>query len=551
MANLMKYPSPLFLFMSFALVFPSLCAPEDQITSCLTTHDINNFTTLPSTKKDDDSKTYYKILDFSIQNLRFTEPTIAKPLAIILPESLDELVKSVMCCREGLLEIRVRCGGHSYEGTSSVANDGAPFVIIDMMNLNKVSVHLETETAWVEGGATLGETYSAISEASSIHGFSAGSCPTVGVGGHIGGGGFGLLSRKYGLAADNVVDALLIDANGRLLDRKAMEEDVFWAIRGGGGGAWGIIYAWKIRLLKVPEVVTGFIVSRPGTKYQVAELVNGWQGVAPSMDGDFYLSCFVGAGLPGTKTRGISATFKGFYLGPRNEAVSILNQVFPELGIETEDCKEMTWIESILFFSGLSDGSLVSDLKNRYTEEKNYFKAKSDYVRRNISFEGIRTALDILEKEPKGYVILDPYGGIMQNISSDAIAFPHREGNLFTIQYLVEWKERDDNKSNDYINWIRKFYNAMTPFVSFGPRAAYINYMDFDLGVMELLHDKTSMVPARDAVEVARVWGEKYFLRNYDRLVEVKTYIDPDNVFSNQQSIPPAVSSAVSFRAEI
>ncbi|KAL3565384.1 hypothetical protein D5086_033430 [Populus alba] len=155
MANLMKYPSPLFLFMSFALVFPSLCAPEDQITSCLTTHDINNFTRLPSTKKDDDSKTYYKILDFSIQNLRFTEPTIAKPLAIILPGSLDELVKSVICCREGLLEIRVRCGGHSYEGTSSVANDGAPFVIIDMMNLNKVSVHLATETAWVEGGATL------------------------------------------------------------------------------------------------------------------------------------------------------------------------------------------------------------------------------------------------------------------------------------------------------------------------------------------------------------------------------------------------------------
>jgi hypothetical protein len=172
-------------------------------------------------------------------------------------------------------------------------------------------------------------------------------------------------------------------------------------------------------------------------------------------------------------------------------------------------------------------------------------------VRRNISFEGIRTALDILEKEPKGYVILDPYGGIMRNISSDAIAFPHREGNLFTIQYLVEWKERDDNKSNEYIHWIREFYNAMTPFVSFGPRAAYINYMDFDLGVMELLHDKTSMVPTRDAVEVARVWGEKYFLRNYDRLVEVKTYIDPDNVFSNQQSIPPAVSSAVSFRAEI
>jgi FAD/FMN-containing dehydrogenase len=82
----------------------------------------------------------------------------------------------------------------------------------------EISIQVETETAWVERGATLGETYSAIADSSKNHGFSAGSCLTVGVGGHIGGGGFGLLSRKYGLAADNVVDALLIDANGRLLD---------------------------------------------------------------------------------------------------------------------------------------------------------------------------------------------------------------------------------------------------------------------------------------------------------------------------------------------
>ncbi|CAK7340069.1 unnamed protein product [Dovyalis caffra] len=92
---------------SFCLQVRSLCAPVDQITSCLTKHGINNFTTFPSTQNDDNSTTYYKLLDFSIQNLRFTEPTIAKPLAIILPESVDEIVQSVMCSREGLLEIRV------------------------------------------------------------------------------------------------------------------------------------------------------------------------------------------------------------------------------------------------------------------------------------------------------------------------------------------------------------------------------------------------------------------------------------------------------------
>ncbi|KAM3681480.1 hypothetical protein ACJW31_12G000500 [Castanea mollissima] len=513
-------------------------ATDHMITFCLTHHNIKNFTTFPGDLESDDQPTaYFKLLNFSIQNLRFVESTIPKPIAIILPETVDQLLHALICCREGSLEIRVRSGGHSYEGTSYVATDGGPFVIIDMMNLNRVLVDLETETAWVEGGATLGETYYAIAKSSKgSHGFSAGSCPTVGAGGHIGGGGFGLLSRKYGLAADNLVDALLIDANGQLLSREVMGEDVFWAIRGGGGGVWGIVYSWQIKLLKVPPTVTVFTVSRPGTKSHVAELVNKWQYVAPYLEDNFYLSCFVGANLPEAISPGISASFNGFYLGPRSKAISILKQVFPELGIVEEDCKEMTWIESVVFFSGLSNGSSVSDLKNRYLQDKGFFKAKSDYVRTPISLMGIRAALDTLEKEPKGHIILDPYGGIMQNISSDYIPFPHRRGNLFSIQYLVTWKEEDNNKSSQYIDWIRGFYNSMAPFVSSGPRAAFVNYMDFDLGVMKLV--STSVQP-EDAVEIARLWGEKYFLKNYDRLVRVKTLIDPNNVFRNQQGIPP------------
>ncbi|KAK6146199.1 hypothetical protein DH2020_020068 [Rehmannia glutinosa] len=480
------------------------------------------------------------LLNFSIQNLRFANPSTPKPIAIIMPESKNKLIDSVLCCKKGNFEIRVRCGGHSYEGSSYTSNDGSPFVLIDMMNLNRVSVDLESEVAWVEGGATLGQTYYSISESSKVHGFSAGSCPTVGIGGHISGGGFGLLSRKYGLAADNVVDALLVDADGKLLNRAAMGEDVFWAIRGGGGGIWGVIYAWKIKLIKVPEVVTGFVVSRPGSKRRVLELVDKWQRVSPNLDDEFYLSVFVGAGLPEAKKIGISATFKGFYLGPKKEAVEILSNVFPELGILEGDCKEMSWIESILYFSGLKNGSSIFSLRDRFLQNKNYFKAKSDYVRALIPRSGISTAIEILEKEPKGYVILDPYGGAMHKISSEFIPFPHRKGNIFTIQYQVEWKEEDNDKSKNYLEWIRLFYNVMTPYVSSGPRAAYVNYMDFDLGVMDFLNSSGAEIG--DAVEMARIWGEKYFLKNYDRLVRVKTMIDPLNVFRNQQGIPPLSS---------
>ncbi|KEH42829.1 putative reticuline oxidase [Medicago truncatula] len=521
-----------FLLLSFDV---SVCLSSSlgNFKFCLDNNKIKNFTVFPYKEHDQSyANDYYKILNFSVQNLRFTEPNIPKPIAIVLPKTLVQLQNSVACCREFSLEIRVRSGGHSYEGTSSVADDGTLFVIIDMMNLNHVWVNMETKIAWVEGGATLGETYYAISQASDAYGFSAGSCPTVGVGGHIGGGGFGLLSRKYGLAADNVVDALLVDADGRVLERATMGEDVFWAIRGGGGGLWGIVYAWKIQLLKVPQVVTSFIASRTGTKNHIAKLVNKWQHVAPNLEDEFYLSCFVGAGLPEAKRIGLSTTFKGFYLGPMSKAISILNQDFPELDVVDEECREMSWIESVVFFSGLNDGASVSDLRNRYMQDKEYFKAKSDFVRSYVPLVGIKTALDILEKEPKGFVILDPYGGMMHNISSESIAFPHRKGNIFTIQYLIYWKEADNDKGSDYIDWIRGFYSSMTPFVSYGPRAAYINYMDFDLGVMELISFDDDLVKAR-------VWGEKYFLSNYDRLVRAKTLIDPDNVFTNQQGILP------------
>lgn len=518
------------LYFFLFVIAPSFATTSTNFDACLNNYNVSVYRT------EDEYFTY--LLDFSIQNLRFAESFMPKPMVIIVPESKEQLVSSVSCCVRGSYEIRVRCGGHSYEGTSSVSLEGtgSPFVIIDLMRLDRVSIDLDSGTAWVQGGATLGQTYYAISQASNVHAFAAGSCPTVGVGGHISGGGFGLLSRKYGLAADNVVDALLVDAKGRILDRESMGEDVFWAIRGGGGGVWGIIYAWKIQLLKVPKIVTSFILSRPGSKRYVSQLVHKWQFIAPKLDDEFYLS----VSIRGRGIHEMNAQFNGFYLGPKTQAISILNNAFPELHIQQHDCKEMSWIESILLFSELDNSSNVSLLKQRYFKKKSYFKAKSDYVKTPISTSGIMTTLDILEKQPKGHIILDPYGGAMERISEDAIAFPHRKGNLYGIQYLVQWEEEDNSiitKSNAYIEWIREFYNTMAPLVSSAPRAAYVNYIDLDLGVMDNLLLNTN------AVERARVWGQKYFLNNYDRLVKAKTTIDPLNVFRHQQGIPPMFGS--------
>ncbi|KAJ0968604.1 hypothetical protein J5N97_025521 [Dioscorea zingiberensis] len=472
------------------------------------------------------SPSYLHLLDVSIQNLRFTDPSIPKPLAIIIPSTKSQLQSSVLCCRRAGVSMRVRSGGHSYEGQSYISDDTRPFAIIDMMNLNAIHVDISSNNSWVESGATLGQVYYTVSTLSNGSlAVSAGSCSTVGTGGHISGGGFGLLSRKYGLAADTVLDALLINHEGKVFDRMSMGPDVFWAIRGGGGGSWGVVYAWKLRLVPVPSRVTRFTLQRRCSAGEAASLLFKWQLIAPKLPDEFYLSAGVTGEINGTITT-ISISFLALFLGPKYEPIAILGSRFPELGLRDSDCVEESWLNSAAHFAGLDS---TVQLNDHNAQPKTYYKAKSDYVKTRISKRELEVVLDKLVSVAQVSLILDPYGGVMSRIRSDHLPFPHRDGNLFSIQYLIEWTAEDEQKGErgQYIEKLRGFYEFMATYVSKNPRGAYVNYMDLDLG--------TSV----GRVEEDRVWGERYFMGNFYRLVKAKTLIDHDNVFNNQQSIPP------------
>ncbi|KAL4196164.1 hypothetical protein AMTRI_Chr04g181970 [Amborella trichopoda] len=297
------------------------------------------------------------------------------PCIIILPLSNIQLKHVVVCSRRHGWLICARCGGHSYEGFLSTGD--LPFVIIDLMNLNKVEVDIAQGTAWIGGGT--------IQNASKDrYGFPAGTCPTMGSGGHISGGRFGHMSRKFRLVADNILDALVKEN-----------------------------------------------------------------------------SCEFGV----------------------DDAHKIMRDRFRSLAISKSICKEMAWIDSMLFFSGLPSGSTREDLLNRYSVDKFFFKAKSDYVKEPLTPGSLEGAITYLEEEPSGSIILYPYGGKMDEIEPDAIPFPHHKGT-----YIL----------------------YMEPYVNKSPREAYVNYLDIDLGA---LRNGTARV------ETAREWGIMYFKDNFDRLV--------------------------------
>ncbi|KAK7369081.1 hypothetical protein VNO80_11115 [Phaseolus coccineus] len=410
---------------------------------------------------------------------------------------------------------------------------------MDMFAMRSVEVNLEDETVWVDSGSTIGELYHGIAERSKVHGFPAGVCHSVGVGGHFSGGGYGNMMRKFGLSVDHVLDAVIVDAEGRVLDRKKMGEDLFWGIRGGGGASFGVIVSWKIKLVPVPEVVTVFRVLKT-LEQGATDVVHRWQYVADNIHDDLFIRVVLSpVKRKGQKT--IRAKFNALFLGNAQELLRVMSNSFPELGLVGEDCIEMSWIDSVLFWDNFPVGTSVDVLLQRHDTPEKFLKKKSDYVQQPISKTGLEGVWNKMMELEKPVLTLNPYGGRMDEISEMEIPFPHRAGNLYKIQYSVNWKEEGEDVANRYLDLIRRLYDYMTPYVSKSPRSSYLNYRDVDIGVNG---------PGNATYAEARVWGDKYFKRNFDRLVEVKTMVDPSNFFRYEQSIPSLAAFSLGIMSE-
>ncbi|KAM7505757.1 hypothetical protein LguiB_004661 [Lonicera macranthoides] len=520
----METPNCLFPLL-LVLLLSQTCfsnATTDSFIKCLNDQQISSIIYTPT------NHSFTSVLQAYIKNRRFNTSTTPKPKLIITPTTESHVQAAVTCAKATNIHLKIRSGGHDYEGISYISDDD--FVILDMFNFNSVDVDISGETAWVGAGATLGELYYGIWKKSDVHGFPAGVCPTVGVGGHLSGGGYGTMLRKYGLSVDHVIDARIVDVKGRVLDRSLMGEDLFWAIRGGGGGSFGVILSYRIKLVQVPKTVTVFRVMKMQDE-NATDIVYKWQLVCDKIDSDLFIRVLiqpVTGKNKGAKT--IRASFIAMFLGDSERLLSLMNKEFPELGLKKEDCKEMNWIQSVLYWANFDNSTSPEALLARNNDGVNFLKRKSDYIQTPISKDGLNWIWKKMIQLGKTGFVFNPYGGRMSEISASETPFPHRAGNIYKMQYSVNWNDGELEEEKNYLSQIRRLYSYMTPFVSKSPRGAFLNYRDLDIGVTD---------NGKHSYDEGEVYGVKYFMGNYERLVEVKTMVDPENFFRNEQSIPP------------
>ncbi|KAK8595662.1 hypothetical protein V6N12_064176 [Hibiscus sabdariffa] len=528
------FPFVFAIFLAFSAASTAVAQPHQQFLRCLTLKS-NDSASISQLVYSRNSPSYSSVLESSIQNLRFHTEATPKPLIIVTPTRASHIQAAVQCSKSNGLQIRTRSGGHDFEGLSYVSQ--APFVLIDLVNLRSVDIDVENRVAWVQSGATVGELYYRIYEKSKTLAFPAASCHSVGLGGYISGGGYGPFFRKYGLAIDNVIDAHVIDANGRILDRKSMGEDMFWAIRGGAGGNFGIVLDWKLKLVPVPPTVTFFAVKKT-LEQKAAQLIHQWQLVAHKLPKDVISVVKIAI-----VNQTYQVSFTGMFLGKSDELVSLMQTSFPELGLAKQLCLETTWIQGL--YRGQFPNDSLQYLLNRTWAEKEVFKVKSDYVQEPIPesvFQQIWPKFFNEEEGKYANLLLVPYGGIMDEIPDTQTPFPHRAGNLYKIVYYIGRKEDQNLDFGKYTSWMKRFYDEMTPYVSKNPREVYANYRDLDLGANNG-SGKTSFAEAS-------VWGLGYFKNNFKRLAQVKTLVDPENFFRHEQSIPSLPSlSKVKFES--
>jgi FAD/FMN-containing dehydrogenase len=425
-------------------------------------------------------------------DISFSKRTQLTPRVRVVAASAAAVSTTILWAINNGLGFAIRSGGHSYEGFSQ-----SPDLVIDVRGMKAITLSADKKSVSIGSGSSLGSVYDAL--ASSHLAIPAGSCFPVGVAGHSLGGGFGLLGRPFGLACDGILSMEVVDASGNILTASEQKNpDLFWALRGGGGGSFGVVTNFNFRTNAV-NMVAKFAITWTRPVTQAVRIVQAWQqwleNLPSSITGTLHL----------TKAKGglIQMHMAGLSVQSESRLKVELKRLQSVAGAASLlSTKTMTFHQAATIFNG-----------GEPNPDSVLMKAKSDYVTEPMTEQGILTLLNGLVKAPGEIAVLcDTYGGAINKIAADATAFVHRANTKYVMQYYMQWDSPGASDAN--IAMMRTLYASMRPFVSGG---CYVNYCDLDLG---------------DGYAKA-YWGD-----NLPRLMKVKAAVDPKNIFKHAQSVP-------------
>ncbi len=425
-------------------------------------------------------------------DISFAKRLQLTPRVRVVAGSAAAVSATILWATSNGLNFAIRSGGHSFEGFSQ-----SPDLVIDVRGMKAIKLSSDKKSVSVGSGAQLGSVYDAL--ASSHLAIPAGSCFPVGVAGHSLGGGFGLLGRPFGLACDSILSMEVVDASGKILTASAQENpDLFWALRGGGNGNFGVVTNFNFRTSSVNMIAKFSITWTDRPVAQAVKTVQAWQEWLENMP-----SAITGT-LHLTKAPGglITVHMAGLSVQSETSLIVELKRLQTLAGPASVSTKPMTFHAAATIFNNKEPNP-----------DSILMKGKSDYVTDAMTAEGITTLLQgLLKASGEIAVLCDTYGGAINKVAPDATAFVHRGNTKYVMQYYMEWHSATATNGN--IAMMRTLYDSMRPFVSGG---CYVNYCDLDLG---------------DGYAKA-YWGD-----NLPRLMKIKAQVDPKNIFKHAQSVP-------------
>jgi FAD/FMN-containing dehydrogenase len=419
-----------------------------------------------------------------------------RPGAVVRCGGASDVMRAVRLARDNGLVVAVRGGGHNISG-NAVCEGG---LLIDLSPMRSVRVDPKMRTARVEPGVTLGE----FDKEAQAFGLATplGINSTTGVAGLTLGGGFGWLSRKFGLTVDNLISADVVTADGALVQASAAENpDLFWAIRGGGGN-FGVVTSFEFKLHPVgPDLTTGLIV-HPFARAR--DLLAGYREVAAAASDELTVWVVLRKApplpfLPAEVHGKEILVFAVCYTGEPTNAEKALAPL-RALG---EPIADVIGVQPYAAWQTAFDPLLTPGAFN-YWKSHNFTALNDGLLDTLVDYVG---TLPTEECE----IFIGQVGGASSRIGIDATAYPHRDTN-FVMNVHTRWRERGDEQTA--IKWAREFFAATAPHATGG---VYVNFMP---------DDETERVPG--------AYGS-----NYARLTALKAKYDPGNLFRLNQNVQP------------